>query len=151
MSELDLNQFKEKKVTLVVNPADGGDAEELEGTVVAVTGAAIMFRPKGKTSPRIIEKGAIESIEHAATGDKKLACRTLKVVQFGQARAHLLERHGSTLKAVNAMTEKEAFDLHAGLDHVALDLGHVHKDKDKAEDKDDEKADEQPESDTDED
>jgi hypothetical protein len=127
--DLDLNQFKEKKVTLVVNPAEGGDAEELEGTVVAVTGSAIMFRPKGKTSPRIIEKGSIESIEHAATGDKKLAVRTLKVVQFGQARAHLLERHGSTLKAVNAMTEKEAFDLHAGLDHVALDLGHVHKDK----------------------
>ena len=145
MSELDLNQFKEKKVTLVVNPADGGDAEELEGTVVAVTGSAIMFRPKGKTSPRIIEKGAIECIEHAATGDKKLGVRTLKVVQFGQARAHLLERHGATLKTVNALTEKEAFDQHAALDHVALDLGHVHKDKD------DEKADEQPESDTDED
>lgn len=129
----DLKQFNEKKVKLVVNLAEANDkgetAEELEGTVVAVTGSAIMFRPKGKTSPRIIESSSIESIEHAATNDKKLGVRPLKIVQFGQARAHLLERHGSTLKSINAMSEKEAFDFHAGLDHFALDLGHFHKDK----------------------
>lgn len=136
----DLSKFAEKKVKLVHNlskPNDKGEtAEELEGTVEAVTETAIMFRPKGKTGATILEVAAIESIEFAETNDKKLSRRTLKVVKFGQARAHLLERHAWTVADVNGVTEKQAFEIHEGIDHEAADLGHTHKDKD--EDKSDE-------------
>lgn len=132
----DYAQYVEKKVVLVYNldkPNDKGEGtEEQEGTVVAATAEALMFRPKGKTASTIIEVSKIESIDYAEGGSKKLARRTLKLVEFGQARAHLLERHGLTLTEVNGLSEKDAFERHNGIDHEASDLGHVHKAKDEA-------------------
>jgi hypothetical protein len=129
----ELKDFEDKKVLIVRNLAKANDkgetAEELEGTLVAVAGDAVMFKQKGKATAGLIEIGDIEKVEHADTGNKKLARKTLKTVKFGQARNHLLERHGFTLTQVNELTEKQAFDLHEATDHEAEDLGHVHKDK----------------------
>lgn len=133
VSVTDLKEYEDKKVVLVRNlakPNDKGDtAEELEGTLVAVAGDAVMFKQKGKATAGLIDIGDIERVDHADTGSKKLVRKTLKVVKFGQARNHLLERHGYTVTQVNEITEKEAYDLHASIDHEAQDLGHVHKDK----------------------
>jgi hypothetical protein len=135
----DLKAFEGKKVVLVRNldkpNAEGNTAEELEGTLVAVAAEAVMFKPKGKTSAQLIEVKDLESVNHADAGVRKLTRKTLKIVEFGQARNHLLERHGLTLTVVNEMTEQAAYDSHAGIDHVASDLGHVHGVKTKAEDK----------------
>jgi hypothetical protein len=133
VTAVDLKQFTDKKVTLTRNldkPNDKGEtAEELEGTVMAVAGSGVMFKPKGKTSATIIDLDDIEKIDYLETSSKKLTRKTLKVVTFGQARTHVLERHGLTLGQVNAMSEKDAFDWHAAIDHEAADLGHVHGDK----------------------
>lgn len=139
---MDLNDYSGKKVKLVRNldkpNAKGETAEELEGTVEAVAGDALMFRPKGKTSATIINASEIESIDYAETGVKKLSRRILKAVKHGQARAHLLERHGFTVTQVNEMTEKQALDIHDGIDHEGNDLGHTHKSKDEDESDDNE-------------
>jgi hypothetical protein len=133
VSVTDLKDFEDQKVVLVRNlakPNDKGEtAEELEGTLVAVAGDAVMFKQKGKATAGLIDISDIERVDHAESGTKKLARKTLKMVKFGQARNHLLERHGYTLTQVNDLSEKEAFELHEAIDHEAQDLGHVHKDK----------------------
>lgn len=132
----ELTQYADKRVTLVRNLAKpnekGETAEELEGTVAAVAGDAIMFKPKGKTNALLIEVDEIESIDFAKDKGKTLSRKVLKIVTYGQARTHLLERHGWTLAAINETSEADAFRLHNEIDHEAADLGHVHKDKDEA-------------------
>lgn len=133
----DFKSFEGKKVVLVRNLDKANDkgetAEELEGTLVAVASEALMFKPKGKTSSVLIEIKDVESINHADTSARKLTRKTLKIVEFGQARNHILERHGLTLTSVNALSEKDAYDWHQGLNHEELDLGHVHGEKAKPE------------------
>ncbi len=142
VATVDLAEFVNKKVTLVRNlsaPNEKGEtAEELEGTLVAVAGDALMFKPKGKTNALLIDTADVESVNFAQEKAKTLSRKTLKVVTHGQARTHLLERHAYTLAAINAMSETEAFRTHEGIDHEAADLGHVHGDKGKGEDSSDE-------------
>ena len=130
-----VEKFIGKKVVLTLNlkepNADGQTAEEHEGTVEAAHGGMAMFKYKGKTSATLLELADIEAIDYAPERAKKLARKTLKVVEFGQARNHLLERHGYTLTQVNGLTEQEADDQHLAIDHEASDLGHVHGDKPK--------------------
>jgi len=124
------DQFAGKRV-IVVHRVDGKtDAEEVEGTAEAANDQAILLKPKGKTQLQLIEAGNIEDVRFVEDKPKALARKTLKVVQFGQARNHLLERHAFTLSQVNEMSEQEALEKHEGIDHEASDLGHVHGDKD---------------------
>jgi hypothetical protein len=130
----DYNQFVGKKVTLTRNLAeaapDGSTAEELEGTVEAFAGSTLLFKPKGKTTADMIEVGTLEKIDYAPDKAKKISRKKLKPVTYGQARNHLAERHGFTLKQVNGLTEKQAFEAHNGIDHEGQDLAHIHVDKD---------------------
>ena len=126
---IDLSQYHGKKVRIVAAPEGEGDAVELEGTAESATAAGILFRGKGKTKKDIIEPERIIEITLLADGEPKLKAKTLKPVVLGQAKSHLLERHGATLADVNGMTEDYAFGLHQDIDHVADDLGHVHGDK----------------------
>jgi hypothetical protein len=133
VTTLDLTEFVNKKVVLVRNlakPNDKGEtAEELEGTLVAVAGDALMFKPKGKTNALLIDTADVESVNFAQEKAKTLTRKTLKIVTHGQARTHLLERHAFTLTAINAMSETDAFKLHNEIDHEGSDLGHIHGEK----------------------
>lgn len=129
----DFDKFVDKKVTFVRNEAGKTEAEECEGTVIAVNGGIVMFKPKGKTTPTLVPEGEIENMSLAEDKAKTLARKVLKPVELGQARNHLLERHGFTLKQVNDLTEQQAYDTHLQIDHVAADLGHEHGEKPKPE------------------
>ena len=126
-------EFVGKKIVLTRNldqPNDKGElAEEIEGTLEAANDQGILFKPKGKVKPDIIVTKDIEDIRYAPEKAKNLKAKTLKPITYGQARSHLLERHGMTLSEVNAMTEEQAFKYHQELDHVAAGLGHVHGEK----------------------
>jgi hypothetical protein len=132
----DYEKFVGKKVVLVQlldKPNEKGEgAEELEGTLEAVAGEMVMFKQKGKTSPTLIETSKIDNIDYAPEKAKNLTARKLKPVEFGQARAHLLDRHGMTLAQVNELSEKDAFETHEKIDHDGL--GHVHEAVTKPED-----------------
>lgn len=125
-----LSSYEGKKVIVTVNLAEpnekGESAIEVEGTAQAANDLGILLKPKGKTNLDLIEASNIEAVRLAPEPDKKLTAKTLKDVELGNAKQHLLDRHGLTLTDVNALTEESAFNYHAGLDHKALDLGHVH-------------------------
>jgi hypothetical protein len=146
MSDTDYKQYAGKRVVVTRNlkePNDKGElAEELEGTLVAANPLGIMFTPKGQTKAEIIESGDIEEVRLAPDKAKKLTARKLQPVELGKARAHLLERHGLKLADVNKLTEEDALEYHDQLDHVALDLGHIHVAEQTQAEKDAEAADE---------
>ena len=129
----DFSEFVDKKVILVQNlkePNEKGEgAVEIEGTVVAANAIGILLKPKGQVKPVIIEVGDVEQIGYAPEKIKAIKAKMLKPITYGQAKSHLLERHGMTLTDVNKLSEEEALKYHNGLDHKVLDLGHVHGDK----------------------
>lgn len=128
----ELEQYNGKKVVVVKKNKEGG-ADEIEGTVQSGNELGLLVKLKGKTTADIIEAADIVEVRYVVDAPKALERKVLKVVEFGQARNHLLERHGFTLAQINAMDEKAAFDTHNSVDHVYADLGHEHGDKKKTE------------------
>lgn len=132
----DYSEFVGKKVIVTRNlptPNEKGEgAVEVEGTLEAANEFGVMLKPKGQVKAEIINASEIEEIRFAPEKVKAVKAKTLKVIEHGQAKSHLLERHGYTLTEVNEMTETQAYELHKGIDHVAADLGHVHGEKEKA-------------------
>lgn len=132
----DYDKFVGKKVVLVRNletPNDKGElAVEIEGTLEAVNRLGAMLKPKGQVKADIIDADQIEEIRLAPEKERNLKAKVLKIIEFGNAKSHLLERHGLTLSEVNELSEEDAFEFHEGLDHVEKDLGHVHQAKESA-------------------
>lgn len=126
---VDYSKYQGKKVLLVRNEAGKTDSEELEGSIEATNALGVVLKPKGKSQLILIEASEIERIDFMDEKPKDLVRKTLKLVEFSQARNHLLERHGYTMKQIGELTEKEAFEFHVTLNHVELDLGHDHSDK----------------------
>ena len=126
----DYSKFEGKKVSLVRNEVGKETATEIEGKVESANALGVLIRPKGKTQFELIPAAEIEQISFVEDKPKDISVKTLKIIEFGQARAHLLERHSYTLTDVNKLTELEGYDLHNLIDHVADDLGHIHGDKD---------------------
>jgi hypothetical protein len=131
-----LGEYVNKKVTVTRNLAEpnekGESAVEVEGTVQAGNQLGILIKPKGKVSFDLIPIGEIEEIVLAAEGAKKFKRSKLQLVKVGQARRHLLERHGVQLTWVNTVTEEQAHEYHQSLNHEDLDLGHIHVAKEDA-------------------
>ena len=129
----DYTKFVGKKVIVTRNldkPNEKGElAVEVEGTVEAANVHGVMLKPKGQVKPEILNLDEIEEIRFAPEKAKNIKAKVLKPIEHGQARGHLLERHGLTLKEVNALSEEEALEFHESIDHVAKDLGHVHGSK----------------------
>lgn len=126
----DFSQYTDKRVNLT-KVGDGQEA--VEGKVEMGNALAVLFKPKGKSQPELIEAGDIANIELVAEKSKAFTAKKLKAVDLGGVRAHLLERHGVTLEWANSVTEEQAAEYHGSLDHAALLLGHVHKSADEDE------------------
>ena len=146
-TERDLAQYEGKRVVITQNlkePNENGEsAVEVEGQVQVGNENGVLLKPKGKTNFTLIEAGDIEEIRLAPEKDKNIKASKLRLVKVGQARRHMLERHGVTLSWANSVTEEQALEYHNTLDHEELDLGHVHVDKaEKESESDDEGSDE---------
>jgi hypothetical protein len=131
MQGIDLLQYNEKKVIVTVNLDEANDkgelAVEIEGTVVAANELGLLLKPKGRTQAELIEADKIEMVSYVPEKPKTIKAKSLKVVTHGDARTHLIERHGVTLSWANQATEESALKYHASLDHS--DLGHNHDPK----------------------
>ena len=125
----DYSKYEGKKVTFTRSEEGQTDAVEIEGTVQSGNALGILIRPKGKTQFELIPAAEISEINFVDDKPKDLTVKTLKVIEFGSGRAHLLERHNFTLTDVNKLTELQGYDLHNLIDHVAENLGHIHGDK----------------------
>lgn len=132
-SERDLAQYADKKVTIVRNlpePNEKGEGVvEIEGVVQVANEHGLLIKPKGQVKFELVPASEIEEVYLAKETTKKLKRSKLKLVPLGQARRHLIERHGITLEWANNVTEEQAMEYHASLDHAELDLGHIHVDK----------------------
>lgn len=115
--------------------ADDGSVVELEGKVEAASEMGVAFKEKGKRDVVLVEVSQIEEISAAPTKPKTLAQKKLKLIGEGQARQHLLDRHGYERSTVNGLTDEQAFQIHEDIDHA--DLGHRHEET-KVEESDDE-------------
>lgn len=134
MTDTDLTKYEGQRIIVQVKldePNEKGETLiEVEGKAEAANALGILLKPKGRTQVELIEAAKIESVEFAPEAPKKIAVKTIAVVDYGKARQHLADRHGQNLDTVNALTEEEALDQHNALDHTGL--GHVHGEKEKS-------------------
>lgn len=130
---VDYEKYQGQKVIVQVKldtPNEKGETLiELEGKAEAANALGILIKPKGRTQVELIEARKIESVEFAPEVAKKISAKTVKVVDFGNARQHCADRHGVQLTEINNMTEQDVYEWHAALDHDGL--GHVHGEKTK--------------------
>lgn len=133
MAPTDLTKYNGQKVIVQVNldkPNDKGETlVEIEGKAEAANELGILIKPKGRTQVELIEAAKIESVEFAPEPEKKIAVKTIAVIEYGKSRQHLADRHGLTLDEVNQLTEEQGLDYHGATDHTGL--GHVHGEKEK--------------------
>jgi hypothetical protein len=132
-AERDLSKFSGKRVTIVrilKEPGENGEgAVELEGVVEVGNELGLLLKPKGKVQFELVPADEIDDIYLLPEAGKKFKATKLKHVEFGQARRHLLDRHSVNLEWANNVSEEQAMEFHASLDHEELKLGHVHVDK----------------------
>lgn len=132
-TDTDLSQYNGKKVTVVrklETPNEKGESAVQVECVVQVGNAnGLLVKPKGKVQFDLIKLDEIEDVYLTPEKSKPLVASKIKKVTIGQARRHLLERHGVTLEWANSVSEEDALAYHDSLDHVELKLGHVHVDK----------------------
>lgn len=125
-----LDEYKGKKVVVTVNLAEpnekGEGAVEYEGTIQAGNELGFLIKPKGQVQFKLLDRASIEDVRLVQDKSATIKRSKLQLVKVGQARRHLLERHGATLTQVNGLTEEQAMEHHNGIDHEASDLGHIH-------------------------
>lgn len=130
---MDLSQFLNKRVTLVLNldkpNADGHLAEELDGLVTTVSpdGDALILKPRGSTLTMLIETKKIEpdSMKIVVEKPRELKPRALGPLSLSNARQHLLSHHWFQVGLINDMTDEHAHKVHEAIDHTGF--GHTHK------------------------
>lgn len=121
----EVKEFEGKDVILHRRQEDGSLAE-LTAHVKMATEAGIAVKVKGKSALEFIPSiDEIEEIAAAPVKAKSVVQKKLKPIEVGQARQHLLDRHGIDFSWAKDADEQAAFEYHQGLDHS--NLGHVHE------------------------
>lgn len=119
----DLQPFVNKEAVFHL-VQDDGSLKEVTGTIKAATVAGVPFKEKGKPGLELTTADKIEEIDYAPTKPKPVTQKKIKPVEYGNARQHLVDRHGVELAWAKEADEKSAFEYHKTLDHS--NLGHVH-------------------------
>ena len=103
---------------------EDGSTKEVTGTIKAATVAGVPFKEKGKPGLELTTVDKFYEIDYAPVKAKAVTQKKLNPIEFGQARQHLVDRHGVELTWAKDADEKDAFAYHQGLDHS--NLGHTH-------------------------
>lgn len=119
----DLQPFVDKEAIFHLIQEDGS-TKEITGTIKAATVAGVPYKEKGKAGLELTTVDKFYEIDYAPVKAKSVTQKKLNPVEFGQARQHLIDRHGVQLSWAKDATEKDAFEWHNNLDHS--DLGHSH-------------------------
>lgn len=120
-----LQSFVDKEAVFHVVQEDGS-LKEITGTIKAATVAGVPYKEKGKSGLDLVTVDKIEEIAYAPVKPKPVTQKKLKPIELGNARQHLLDRHGVELSWGKEADENAAFEYHQTLDHS--NLGHVHVD-----------------------
>jgi hypothetical protein len=119
----EVQQYTDKDVLIHLVQPDSS-LKETTGKIMVATEAGIGFKEKGKASAELLTLSQIEEIAPAPAKVKSVVQKKIKPIEMGQARQHLIDRHGVELSWGKEADEKAAFEYHAGLDHS--NLGHIH-------------------------
>jgi len=125
---IDLAAYQGKRVKFALLPKDADSQDEIviEGLVELVNGPAMLVKPKGSTMSKLVELSNIKpgSLEIIPEQPREIKAKAHLGTVVSNVRVHLTERHGMRLSVVNAMSDIEAYEMHAELSHE--DLGHYH-------------------------
>lgn len=123
-----LQPYVDKEAIIHLKQEDG-QLTEITATIKVATVAGVGYKEKGKSGIELLANAdPIEEIDYAPVKQKSVSQKKLQPIEFGQARQHLVDRHGVTLSWAKDADEKAALEYHNGLDHS--DLGHRHEAKD---------------------
>lgn len=123
---MDLTEMVDQKC--YIETADG---DKFEGTVQAASVMGVLVKPKGTSTPRLIEMDQLISCEPVPAEPSTLRQKRLDPLPVAKTRRHLMDSHGWSLSVVNKMTEDDAVHAHDSADHS--DLGHNHSGRKKSE------------------
>lgn len=124
MSDQGIAQYKGKFVEAVLAENDG---ESKEYKVEEAAGDLVILREKGKSAPSLVKLVDIISFTPPASKPPApLKAKRLNPVEADAVKRHLMGNHGYKVSDINSLTVEQAVDLHEGIDHVGLDLGHFH-------------------------
>lgn len=124
MSDQGIAQFKGKFVEAVLADNDG---ESKEYKVEEAAGDLVILREKGKSAPSLVKLVDIISFTPPAPKPPApLKARRQNPVDSDDVKRHLVDSHGYKVTDINSLTVEQAVELHEGIDHEALDLGHFH-------------------------
>lgn len=118
-----LQQFINKEAVFHLIQEDGS-LQEVTGTIKAASVAGVPFKVKGKSGLEFSTVDKFHEIDYAPVKAKAVTQKKLNPIEFGQARQHLVDRHGVELSWAKEADEKSAFEYHENLDHS--NLGHTH-------------------------
>lgn len=119
----DLQPFVDKEAIFHLIK-DDGSTDEITGTIKAATVAGVPYKVKGKAGLELTTVDKFYEITYAPIKEKAVSQKKINPIEFGQARQHLVDRHGVELSWAKDASEKDAFEWHASLDHS--NLGHAH-------------------------
>lgn len=120
----ELQTYVDKEAVFHLKQEDGS-LKEVTGTIRAATTAGVPYKEKGKSNLELTTVDQIEEIDYAPAKAKAVTQKKLKPIEFGQARQHLVDRHGVEMTWAKEADEKAALEYHLTLDHS--NLGHLHE------------------------
>lgn len=124
MSEQGIGQFKNKFIEVELADHAG---EMKEYKVEEAAGGFVILREKGKSAPALIKEEDVLSFNPPAPKPPApIKAKRMNPVEPDAVKRHLVDTHGYTVSAINSLTVEEAVELHEGIDHEGLDLGHFH-------------------------
>lgn len=132
---IDLAAYQGRKVTFQIRldepDASGKTQAPMEGTVEAVNGPAMLFKPKGSALMKLIELDKVveDTFEQIQEKPRELKAKPVVPLTLSNSRYHLLDRHGYELNVVNGMTDEAAYRQHELIDHSRLGHFHVPRDQ----------------------
>lgn len=123
---LPLEQYVGKKVKLTYKDEGVDEPIEVIGTIEVANEKAVMIRPRGKTTGKIIFQPEEKILDYELDNSKppELKQKELRDPTLSTVRGHLVDRHAVPLVDINKMDEEAAAELHLTLDHGPL--SHTH-------------------------
>lgn len=124
MSDQDIAQYKGKFIEAVLAENDG---ESKEYKVEEAANGFAILREKGKSKPDLVKiEDIISFTPPAPKPPAPLKARRQNPVEPDDVKRHLVDSHGYKVTDINSLTVEQAVELHEGIDHQELDLGHFH-------------------------
>lgn len=120
----DLSEFKGKFIDIELADHAG---ETKEYKVEESANGLVLLRQKGKSASALKKlEDVISFTPPAPKPPAPIKARRVNPVEPDAVKRHLVDSHGYGCNQINPISDEQAVELHEGIDHKGLDLGHFH-------------------------